>query len=128
MPEGPSRGDIPNEIIGTSGWRADLIDNDESPARHFVGWLATGYFHPRVADEGLAIQESPGIVGASLQDIRSGEIAISVGVALRRGNLSRREAIWVIWRDAGDPSYAGGMNEPEPTDTSKMCYIPLVPC
>jgi len=67
----------PAEILRTSGWRPDLVDSDghpdddsmRSPARHFVGFLATDYFHPRVANTALSCNEQPGNPGASEQDV-----------------------------------------------------------
>ncbi|MGH9164166.1 MAG: hypothetical protein ACRDZW_01460 [Acidimicrobiales bacterium] len=37
--EGAVRGAPPEEIRGSRGWRSELINGDESPARHFLGWL-----------------------------------------------------------------------------------------
>ncbi|MGH9154894.1 MAG: vWA domain-containing protein [Acidimicrobiales bacterium] len=69
--EGPFREPPPEEIRGSRGWKPELINGDESPARHFLGWLAVGYFHPRIANSGLSEQESSGVPGASQRDLIS---------------------------------------------------------
>jgi hypothetical protein len=128
---GPFRDEPPMEIEGRSGWREELIDNDNSPARHFIAWFATGYFHPWLADEGLEIQEAPveGRPGSSQQGIRSGRIAIDIGRDLRRGNLSREEAIRRIEAALSDPDYGGEVQDPEPTESPFLCSLPgFTPC
>lgn len=125
----PNRtGEIPYEILGSDGWRPELIDDDESPARHFIGFFATGYFHPHTALTQLKTNEAPGRRGASMQDIRAGLIAIDIGIALRRGRLSMTAAIDRITDRAGG-SHPGGRREPEPvTHVPGFCYLPGAPC
>jgi RHS repeat-associated protein len=135
-PGGACRVPVENEILGGSGWRRDFIDDDDgdgdglpSPARHFIGWFAAGYFHPHTADDTLEVAEADGS-GQSMQDRRSGDVAIDLGIQLRRGNNSRRETIFFIETRAGDPSNTyNGSNPNEPTGGDPLaCWLPLAPC
>jgi RHS repeat-associated protein len=130
LPEGLSRQAVPYEITGSSGWRADLTDDDgdvgSSPARHFIGILAAGYFHRHIADDQLKVNEAPGRGGASLQDRRSGEIAIELGMKLRRGQTTRLTLIFEIGRRAGSPDNGFDGNRPSENvgdDPPLVCYI-----
>lgn len=122
-PEGPRRDPPGEEITGSSGWNPSLIDGDESPARHFIGWFATGYFHPKASNSGLSHQERSEAGGSSLQDVRSGRIAIDLGIKLQRGE-DIGTIIDMVVRQAGDPSYPGGPRTPEPSTTSTPWYFP----
>lgn len=124
--QGVIRGVAPYEIIGSSGWKGELIDDDgelgASPARHFVGWVAAGFFHPHLAGFGLAEPESPGVAGASVPDILSGRIAIDVGIKLRRGRINRLTLINEVIMRAGDPSNTFDGNRPS-IDMGIACYV-----
>jgi hypothetical protein len=123
----PRVGEPEYEILGATGWNPNLIDNEDpsSPARHFIGLLAAGYFHPHTADDQLEVNEAPGALRASLQDRRSGELAIDLGIRLRRGRVTRLTLIYEIERDAGDPSYMGGSrpNEDVGDNPPLACYL-----
>ena len=68
------------EIRGDSGWKLDMIDNDNSPARHVWGFVATSRtWGDNAAKAGLAQNEQPDRPGASRQDQRSGDAAIAIG-------------------------------------------------
>ena len=68
----------PKAVVGESGWNRQLIDGDNSPARHFVGFFATAFsWGAVVAATGLERNESGG-AGSSEQDIRSGYYAIAL--------------------------------------------------
>lgn len=116
---------VPSPALGRSGWKTNLTDNDNNPARHFVGFVATGYFHPRTASTQLAIQEAPTRRGASVQDIRSGRIAIRLGQQLRRGEISRQQFLRSIRTLVGDPHNDGvAVPTPErPTSTPAVCRV-----
>jgi len=74
------RGRPSQEIIGDSGWKLDMIDNDSSPARHVWGFVVSAkVWGSNAAQAGLANNESPGRNGASRQDQRSGDAAIPIG-------------------------------------------------
>ena len=135
--EGPVRGDIPDEIFRTSGWRPELVDSDgfpdddsrRSPARHFVGFFATGYFHPKVANSALSCNERPGRAGASEQDVRSGRIAIDLGIKLRRGKLKVIEVIVEFKDQAGDPKNLGQPHiDDEPSTATPPPLIGRIGC
>jgi hypothetical protein len=130
LPSRAAAEDIEYEIRGSTGWNVNLVDHDESPARHFVGFLAAGYFHPHMAPAQLKFNESPGRndIGASVQDILSGAIAIDLGTSLRRGAFGRVELIAEIERRAGDPSYAGGPQAAKDVPNSPLCFLPLTGC
>lgn len=124
-------------IMGRSGWKVELTDNDNNPARHFIGWLAAGYFHGGDAEAMLRIAEAPSRRGPSGQDIRNGMIAIHIGQDLWTASLfnhqgkefSVTDAIARIRSEAADPSNAGvEVPVPEATETPWECYIPLAPC
>lgn len=124
-PEGAVRSPPPEEIEGSKGWKRELINGDESPGRHFLGWLAVGYFHPWTANSALSHQESVGIKnGESQQDVRSGRLAIDIGIDLRRGRISVDEAIGRIISAISDPSYPGGAQESEEAVVSSPWYVP----
>jgi len=132
--EGPNRVPPPEEIFRTSGWRKDIVDADghpdddslRSPARHFVGTMAMGYFHPRVANTALSCNEQDGNPGASEQDVRSGRIAIDLGIKLRRGNFDVEELLRRIPDQAGDPTNLG---QPHIDDEKSTASVPFwVPC
>ncbi len=123
--EGPSRTRPPEEIRGSRGWKPELVNGDESPARHFLGWLAVGYFHPRIANSALSEAESVGVDrGESQQDLISGRRAIDIGVDLRRGRIELDEAIDRIIEAVSEPAYSGGRRDPEDADVSGPWYIP----
>lgn len=116
---GPRRVDPSNayEIFGVSGWERRLVD-DNSPARHFLGYLQAGYFHPYAAELGLYSAEWPGRPGAGMQDLRSGQLAIDLGHQLRDGDITIGGLIQDIETMAGDPGYYGGIppaQTPDPT-------------
>lgn len=123
VPEGASRRRPPEEIRGSSGWKRALTNDDESPARHFIGWFAIGYFHPLAANTALSMQERPEQQGSSEQDVRSGRIAIAIGIDLRRGRLSAAEAIRRMESSISDPSNAGGARPPERSSTATPWYL-----
>lgn len=107
---GPHRNDaFPGEIRGTSGWRGGLVDTDGggggSPARHFLGWLALGYHHPWTARAALRAAESN---RGTQQDVSSGNIAIGLGIDLRRGRINVDQMLSSMWRSLYDPSNIGG--------------------
>lgn len=123
----------PQEILGTSHFRKDIVDSDghsdddslRSPARHFVGFLATGYFHPRVANTALSCNEQDGNPGASEQDVRSGRIAIDLGIKLRRGDVKAEDLLKRILDQAGDPSNPGQAHiDDEPSTASVPFWVP----
>lgn len=125
--DGPNRQTPPEEIFRTSGWRQNIVDSDgspdddsrRSPARHFVGFMAAGYFHPKLANTGLSCNERPGNPGASEQDVRSGRIAIDLGIKLRRGDLKVADLLKRIPDQAGDPTNPGQAHiDDEPSKAS----------
>jgi uncharacterized protein YegL len=132
--DGPNRGTIPEEIFRTSGWKKNIVDSDgfadddsrRSPARHFVGSMAMGYFHPKVANTALSCNEQAGNAGASEQDVRSGRIAIDLGIKLRRGDLKVSDLLTKIPDQAGDPTNRG---QPHIDDEPSTASVPFwVPC
>jgi len=111
-------------ITGRSGWKLSLVDNDDNPARHFAGWLATGYFHPNDAKDMLEIAEAWGRQGASMQDFRAGMIAIGIGQDFHAGSIGITELIARVRREAGDPSNDGTARpDPEETWSPPDCII-----
>lgn len=131
--EGPNRVPPPEEIFRTSGWKTNIVDSDghpdddsrRSPARHFVGSMAMGYFHPRVANTALSCNEQAGNPGASEQDVRSGRIAIDLGIKLRRGDLTVQEVLRKIPDQAGDPTNRGQAHiDDEPSTASVPFWVP----
>ncbi len=133
--DGPNRVDPPEEIKATSHYRKDIVDSDgfpdddseRSPSRHFVGFLATGYFHPRVANTALSCNEQAGNLGASEQDVRSGRIAIDLGIKLRRSDVKVEELLKRIQDQAGDPTNPGQAHiDDEPSTASVPFWLDLV--
>lgn len=128
--DGPNRQTPPEEIFRTSGWKRNLVDSDgfpdddsrRSPARHFVGFLAAGYFHPRTANTGLSCNERPGNPGASEQDVRSGRVAIDLGIKLRRGDVKAADLLKRIPDQAGDPTNRG---QPHIDDEPSTASVPF---
>jgi hypothetical protein len=51
----------------------------------------------------LEVNEAHSRSGASMQDVRSGQIAIDLGIKLRRGEISRQELLFLIEVRVGDP-------------------------
>ena len=99
-------------------------DSERSPSRHFVGFLATGYFHPRVANTALSCNERAGNPGASEQDVRSGRIAIDLGIKLRRGDVKVEELLKRIQDQAGDPTNPGQAHiDDEPSTASVPFWL-----
>jgi RHS repeat-associated protein len=121
----PTRTNPPEEIIGEDGWKAELVDGDRSPARHFIGFFAIGYFHPHTARTFLGMNESPPMQGRSVQDIRSGEIAIDIGRLLRFGDISTYGSINQMIVRAHDPNHPDRPETPD-TDTPRApeCDLP----
>lgn len=128
--DGDGLSDREEKIFRTSGWRKDIVDSDGSPdddprgspARHFVGFMAAGYFHPKLANTGLSCNERPGNPGASEQDVRSGRIAIDLGIKLRRGDLKVADLLKRIPDQAGDPTNPG---QPHIDDEPSKASIPF---
>ena len=86
-----------------------MIDNDESPARYFIGWFTIGYFRPRIANSLLsAAEDAPTSDGGSRQDVNSGRLPIDIGIDLRRGDIDLDDAIQRISAGAGDPTFHKG--------------------
>ena len=132
LPDGPNRVRPPEEIKATSHFRKDIVDSDghpdndseRSPSRHFIGFLATGYFHPRVANTALSCNEQAGNDGASEQDVRSGRIAIDLGIKLRRGDVKVEELLKRIRDQAGDPTNPGQAHiDDEPSTASVPFWL-----
>ena len=124
--------------LGTTGWRQVLLDNDNNPARHFIGWVSAGYNAPdaEAAVASLMIAESAGRPGASQQDVNAGLLAIELGVGLRTGNLrGLRPGLATIETfiiaNVADPT-----NVTEPavprvaisTGENFGCGLPVLPC
>ncbi len=112
-PGGVQRQPPPREIVGSSGWKPALVDEDESPARHFLGHLRMGYRHPTHAEIALVFAEAPGQGGASQQDVRSGRIALHFASRLRNRDLAPSDFIGELPSAVGDPQYAGGPRRAE---------------
>ena len=80
-----TRGEVPYEIFGGSGWKSELLDDDNSIARHVWGFVYSSHkWGAPAAKYGLAQNETPGRNGASLQDQRSGDRAIILGQYIDR--------------------------------------------
>lgn len=108
-PGGPRRGNVPELIEGTSGWKPVLTD-DNQPSVHVTGHMAMGYFHPRSARAALHFAERPEAGdGASQQDVESGLIAIELGEDLRRGRISVEQLIDELRLRLEDPTYDRGV-------------------
>ena len=60
------------DIVDSEGFPDN--DSERSPSRHFVGFLATGYFHPRVANTALSCNEQ---AGNPLRPSRTSAVAAS---------------------------------------------------
>lgn len=103
---------IPTDgVSGNSGFRADLVD-DFHVVQHFVAFLTVGYFHPILAERILKEHETPDRSG-TVQDIRSGLAAISLGRKVRNDQLTIDGLMAAIPSLIGDPSN-GGILYPEP--------------
>ena len=125
----------PRPVDGHTGWRKDWID-DRGMARHVTGWIATGFY----ASEGKArsvldVAEAGGRLGASEQDRRSGNWAISQGQLLLGPNYDFPELIAALKADASDPTNTEELTDAELSEshedagTPLACYVPvLVPC
>jgi hypothetical protein len=75
------------EVLGESGWNRGLLDGDNSPARHFIGFFVTASkWGVLVASAGLEANES-GRAGSSEQDIRSGYYAIALAMRISGANI-----------------------------------------
>ncbi len=126
--EGPSRERPPGEIRGNSGWRAGLVDGDNSPARHLLGWLLFGYVYPESQVEaGLRVAESAGVNGASQQDYDLGVIGYQAGSRLTALDYTVPDPINHLHALTSDSSQAQFSAQPAPPNgvpgSGPLCYF-----
>lgn len=119
--DGYGAGGFPGEILGRDGWNPEFIDEDNSPARHFIGWFASGYFNSSTyARSALREREWRSSTGTQ-QDIRSGEAAISIASLLKWNGFTIQNSITMIESVAGG-SHDGSAIPREPPG-SPACII-----
>lgn len=116
----PVFGNEGGEIRGSSGWNPAFIDEDESPARHFIGWFAVGY-HRGSSYAKAALRAAERGDAGTQQDIRAGEAAISIGALLSWGGIGIEDAISMMVGAAGG-SHPGGRRDRE-APGSPLCVL-----
>jgi hypothetical protein len=109
------------EVLGESGWNRGLLDGDNSPARHFIGFFVTASkWGVLVASAGLEANES-GRAGSSEQDIRSGYYAIALAMRIAGANIYTDSQFrgFIQKVDSLTGTKATGVFRSKPTDISR---------
>src|SRR5690606_24503340 len=84
--------------LGATGFRAELYDGDDHPARHFAASVITGYRFGFLESAAVAhIREIGPGRSRNIQDVRLGVMGSLLGNALREGRMTKEQiSQWIL--------------------------------